>query len=97
MSVCLGVTILSSYGLRLYGSWNNNVCINCREAYHFFSFLAAAISALITSTLVIWRRGCFVFLTEVSEDAGEAGHAAPGNDDEIGVGGELLSVRESAA
>ena len=42
------------------------------------------------------RRGD-VFLREVSEDTGEAGEAAAGNDNEIGVGSELLSVRESAA
>jgi len=36
-------------------------------------------------------------LREVSEDAGEAGEAAAGDYCEIGVGSELLSVRESAA
>lgn len=42
-------------------------------------------------------RGGDVFLREVAEDAGEAGHAAAGNDDEIGVGSELFRVGEPAA
>lgn len=42
-------------------------------------------------------RGGDVFLREVAEDAGEAGHAAAGNDGEIGVGSELFRVGESAA
>lgn len=42
-------------------------------------------------------RGGDVFLREVAEDAGEAGHAAAGNDGEIGVGSELFRVGEPAA